>query len=193
MPVGIVRFEMKVKSVKGYTTEERGGDFEPPRVPQAHQPRLYVLMVFEQRPATPPNTPTDVKDPPPLVHQGPLGRHPDLQQFLGDRSSFPLTSWLRSNSPKMARIAACQQFRAHLSGADLSSGGLSISGLAEQQRDDQGVLGDVDDSEHSSDERSPRDRDHQDHDKENHASRKSKRSKLSRLRRLLGRKQHCPV
>ncbi|XP_026276366.2 uncharacterized protein LOC113205109 [Frankliniella occidentalis] len=172
-------------------------DFEPPRVPQAHQPRLYVLMVFEQRPATPPNTPTDVLLQPGLQgglqgHQGPLGRHPDLQQFLGDRSSFPLTSWLRSNSPKMARIAACQQFRAHLSDTDLS--GLSIAGLPDQQRDDQGVLGDVEDSEHSSDERPPQQ--HQDHDKENQAadpSRKSKRSKLSRLRRLLRRKQHCPV
>lgn len=92
-------------------------DFEAPRLPRAGEPRLYVLMVFEQRPATPPNTPEEAFRAEPLATQavqGPLGRHPDLQQFLGDRDRFPLTAWLRSNSPKMARIAACQQFRAHL-------------------------------------------------------------------------------
>ncbi|KAJ1528477.1 hypothetical protein ONE63_006887 [Megalurothrips usitatus] len=132
-------------------------------------------MVFEQRPSTPP--------------QGPLGRHPDLQQFLGDRQMFPLTAWLRSNSPKMARIAACQQFRAHLSDNIALRPGDNTDGY-----EDQGVLGDVEDSEHSADERSGGAPGHD--DKENQAtpsSRKSKRGKLSRLRRLLRMKQRCPV
>ncbi|XP_034239062.1 uncharacterized protein LOC117643984 [Thrips palmi] len=125
-------------------------DFEPPRVPDAQQPRLYVLMVFEQRPPTPPNTPEEEQAE--GLHQGPLGRHPDLQQFVSDRDRFPLTSWLRSNSPKMARIAACQQFRAHLSECSLNIAGLGSRDMLDQ-REDQGVLGDVEDSDHSSDKR----------------------------------------
>lgn len=179
-------------------------DFEPPRVPAAQQPRLYVLMVFEQRPATPPNTPElELADG--AVHQGPLGRHPDLQQFVSDRDRFPLTSWLRSNSPKMARIAACQQFRAHLSDCSLgmlaaaAAAGLGSRDMLDQREDqgldqglDQGVLGDVEDSDHSSDERSKQRRGV--HDKENQAAASgTKKSKLSRLRRLLRIKQRCPV